>query len=303
VLFGGGRDHFLPQGQAGSRRTDDSDLIAAFVKNRYQYVSNKLELAESQRGKILGLFALAELGFEMDRDKKTEPSLSDMTRAAIRHLHDNNPNGFFLFVENENVDSAAHLTDIAALIQEYREFDRAVALAYEFYKKYPRETLIIVTSDHETGGLGFTLALKDLSSTKGPNQVAGTTDDLKKIKSISISLRRASEILGPKPTGESVYSLMKEHFKGFTLAPEYKEAIVKRQPISRTVFNDSTTNALGMMVANNTQAYWLTTTHTNHPVFIAAMGAGAERFRGYYDNSDFGKNLKTILAETKSAGR
>jgi alkaline phosphatase len=303
VLFGGGRDHFLPQAQAGSRRKDDSDLVAAFVKKRYQYASNKLELAQSQPGKILGLFALADMRFEIDRDKKVEPSLSDMTRAAIRHLHENNPNGFFLFVENENVDSAAHLTDVAALIQEYREFDRAVGLAYEFYKKYPRETLILVTSDHETGGLGFTLALKDLSSKKGANQVAATTDDLRKIGSISISLRRASEILGPQPTGESVDNLMNDYFKGFTLAPEYKEAIVKRQPISRTIFNDPTTNALGMMVANNTQAYWLTTAHTNHPVFIAALGAGAEKFRGYQDNADVGKNLRAILAGKKSPPR
>jgi alkaline phosphatase len=300
VLFGGGRDYFLPQAQTGSRRNDDSDVVAAFVRKRYQYVSTKLELGQSQRGKILGLFALADMSFEIDRDKKTEPSLSDMTRSAIRHLHDANPNGFFLFVENENVDSAGHLTDVAALIQEYREFDRAVALAYEFYKRYPRETLILVTSDHETGGLGFTLALKDLSSKKGPNQVAGTTDDLKKIRSISISLRKASEILGPQPSPESVDNLMQEYFKGFTLAPEYKEAIVKRQPISRTIFNDSTANALGMMVANNTQAYWLTTAHTNQPVFVAAIGAGAERFRGYQDNADFGTNLKAILAGKKS---
>ena len=50
---------------------------------------------------------------------------------------------------------------------------------------------------------------------------------------------------------------MKEYFKGFTLAPDYKEAIIKRQPISRSIFIDPTINALGMMIANNTQAYWL----------------------------------------------
>lgn len=302
VLFGGGRDQFLPKGQPGSRRNDDADVIGSFVKKQYQYVSNKLELEQSQRGKILGLFGLSDMSFELDRDKKTEPSLSEMTRAAIRHLHDNNPRGFFVFIENENVDSAGHLTDIAALIHDYREFDRAVGLAYEFYKKYPSETLIIVTSDHETGGLGFTLALKDLSSTKGPNQVAGTIDDLKKIQTIPISLRKASEILGPQPTGEAIDGLMKEHFKGFVLAPEYKEAILKRQPISRTIFNNPTTSALGMMVANNTQAYWVTTAHTNHPVFVAALGAGAERFRGYQDNADFGKNLKALLEEKRQRG-
>ncbi len=54
-------------------------------------------------------------------------------------------------------------------------------------------------------------------------------------------------------------------------------------------------NALGMMIANNTQAYWQTTSHTNQPVLVAALGAGAERFAGYYDNADFGKKLMGIL--------
>ncbi len=93
---------------------------------------------------------------------------------------------------------------------------------------------------------------------------------------------------------------MKEYFKGFTLAPDYKEAIIKRQPISRSIFIDPTINALGMMIANNTQAYWLTTAHTNQPVFVAALGAGAEKFRGYQDNADFGKNLKALLERKKS---
>jgi alkaline phosphatase len=88
---------------------------------------------------------------------------------------------------------------------------------------------------------------------------------------------------------------MKDHFPGFTLAPEYKEAILKRQPISRTLFIDSTTQALGMMVANNTQAYWQSSAHTNQPVLVAALGVGAERFRGYYDNADFGKKLKALI--------
>ena len=114
-----------------------------------------------------------DMSFEIDRNKQTEPSVYDMTQAVIRLLHNGNPHGFFVFIENENVDTASHQTDIASMIRDYREFDRAVGLAYEFYKKYPRETLILVTSDHETGGLGFTLALKDLSSTQGPKSGGG----------------------------------------------------------------------------------------------------------------------------------
>jgi alkaline phosphatase len=295
VLMGGGKDQFLPKSQSGSRRTDETDMVAAFEKKGYRYSSSKPDLERAAGGKTLGLFSLRDMSFELDRDKHNEPSVYDMTRAAIKLLHDRNPGGFFAFIESENIDSAGHLSDIASVIQDYREFDRAVGLAYEFYRKYPRDTLIIVTSDHETGGLGFTLALKDLTSTKSDNQVAGTGADLKKIQSIGISLRKASQILGRNPTPEAVDKLMKEHFPGFTLAPEYKEAIVKRQPISRTLFTDSTTQALGMMVANNTQAYWQTSAHTNQPVLVAALGVGADRFRGYYDNADFGKKLKALI--------
>lgn len=294
ILLGGGRDQFLPKSQAGSRRTDETDLLASFSQKGYLYVSNRHELEQAQRLKVLGLFTPGEMSFEIDRDKKAEPSLYDMTQAAIRLLSNHNSHGFFVFIENENIDTAAHLSDVASLIRDYREFDRAVGLAYDFYRKHPRETLIIVTSDHETGGLGFTLALKDLGSTRG-SQVAGTTEDLKKIDSISISLRKATEILGPNPSPAAIDKLMTDYFSGFTLAPEFKEAILKRQPLSRTLFLDPTTHALGMMIANNTQAYWLTSTHTNHPVFVTALGPGSEKFRGYLDNTDFGRNLKAIL--------
>ena len=296
VILGGGREQFLPKGQPGSRRTDEIDMIAAFENKGYRHVGNKEELLRVAKGKVLGLFSQRDMSMELDRDKNFEPSVYDMTSAAIRLLHDQNPRGFFAFIESENIDSAGHLSDVASVIHDYREFDRAVGLAYEFYRKYPRETLILVASDHDTGGLGFTLGLKDLTSTKNVNQVAGTVADFKKIQAIGISLQKAARILGRNPTAEAVDNLMRDHFPGFTLAPEYKEAIIKQQPVSRTIFLDPTANALGMMIANNTQIYWQTSTHTNQPVLVAALGVGAEKFKGYYDNADFGNKLKTVIA-------
>jgi alkaline phosphatase len=295
ILMGGGKDQFVRKDRPADRSADNNDMFAAFEKRGYIIVSNKQELAKASRSKVLGLFGQRDLPFELDRDKATEPSVADMTRAAIRLLHDQSPKGFFAFIESENTDSASHLSDVASLIQDYREFDRAVGVAYEFYRKYPRETLILVASDHETGGLGFTQALKDLSSTRFENQAAGTTADFKKLQGIKISLRKATELLGRNPTSESVDKLMHDHFPGFTLAPEYKDAIIKRQPISRTLFTDPVAQALGAMVANNVQAYWQTSTHTNAPVLVAALGIGAERFKGYYDNAEFGVKLKKLF--------
>jgi alkaline phosphatase len=295
VILGGGKEYFIPRSQAGSGRNDETDAIAAFQRKGYQIASNKLELERASGGRLLGLFSDKEMSFEIDREKNTEPSVYDMTRAAIRNLHENNPRGFFAFIENENIDTASHLSDIAAMIQDYRELDRAVGLAYDFYKKYPRETLILVTSDHETGGLGFTMALKDLTSTKSDNQVAATGAELKKLQAINISLQKASRILGPAPTAEAVDKLMRDYFSGFTLAPDFKEAIIAHQPPSRTLYIDPSAHALGLMIANNTQAYWQTSSHTNDPVAVAALGVGSEQFKGYYDNADFGKKLLALL--------
>jgi len=306
VLMGGGREQFLPSNQPGSGRTDATDAIASFVHKGYQYVSDKEQLQRSRPGKILGLFGLKDMSFEIDRNKNTEPSVYDMTAAAIRRLHENNPNGFFAFIETENIDTASHLTDVASVIHDYREFDRAVGLAYDFYKKYPRETLILVTSDHDTGGLGLTMALRDLNSTRGQEAVAATVDDLRKIQSIKVSLQKASQILGRKPSSQAIDKLMRDFFTGFTLAPEFKEAIINRRPLWRTLYIDPTAHALGMMIANQTQVYWQTSSHTNHPVLVAALGNGAERFRGYYDNADFGKKLMAILTRpdvTKATSR
>ena len=296
VLLGGGKDQFLPKSASGSRRSDERDMIAAFEKKGYHSVSSKSELEALSRGKVLGLFTLRDMSQELDRDKAVEPSVYEMTRAAIRMLHDRNPRGFFAFIESESIDTAGHLSDIASVIHDYRDLDRAVGLAYEFYRKYPRDTLIIVTSDHDTGGVGFTLALQDVASIKSENQVAATPEDFKKLQSIRISLQKASQILGRNPTPDAVNKLMSDYFRGFTLAPEFREAIVKRQPLSRTLFLDPTAHALGAMIANNTQVYWLTSTHTNHPVLVASLGVGAERFRGYYDNAEFGMRLKSVIA-------
>lgn len=295
LLMGGGRDMFLPRNHPGSRRKDDTDVIALFQTKGYVYASNKEELSQAKGRKVLGLFSLKEMSFEMDRDKNVEPSVYDLTQAAIRLLQEGNKRGFMVFIETENVDSAAHMTDIAALIHDFREFDRAVGLAYEFYRQYPRETLILVTSDHETGGLAFTMALKDIDPTAARKQIAGTEQDLRKIQSIPISLKKAAEILGANPTEESVDKLMADYFKEFVLAPDLKKALLSKQPVGRTIYLNSIVNSLGLMIANNTQAYWATTSHTNHPVFVAAIGVGAERFRGYQDNTDFAKHLFSLL--------
>src|SRR5690606_17689436 len=65
----------------------------------------------------------------------------------------NNDTGFFLMVEGGKIDWSAHANDATTTIQEVLDFNEAVKRAYRFYEQHPEETLIIVTADHETGGI------------------------------------------------------------------------------------------------------------------------------------------------------
>jgi hypothetical protein len=88
------------------------------------------------------------------------------------------------------------------------------------------------------------------------------------LQSIDISLQKAAQILGPQPNAEAIEKMMREHFRGFTLVPEFKDAIIRRRPLSRTLFGNITANALGLMIANNTQIYWQNSAHTNQPSWL-----------------------------------
>ena len=299
LLMGGGRNRFLPKDRKEGRRKDYKDMITLFRDKGYAYVSTRQELMEVEGPKVLGLFSLADMGFEIDRDEGREPSVFDMTRAAIRILQEGKGMGFVLFIENENIDTSAHLSDVAALIHEVREFDRAVGLAYEFYKKHPQETLILVASDHETGGLALTGAARQIKFIGPVGRVLPSRESLKRIHSIRISIRRAARLLGRRPSSEDIDSLMAEHFKGFVLTAELREVLLKKKRLGPTFYSKATAAALGAMVAHNTQAYWIGRGHTNQPVFVGALGVGAERFRGYQDNTDFARHLFALLGEKR----
>jgi len=285
LLLGGGRDHFLPRNQPGSRRSDTKDMIQAFRGRGYDVVSDRETLSGAGARKLLGLFSREVMSFEIDREKN-ETSLYDMTREALR-IFAEGKKGFVLFVENEHVDTAGHLTDLPALIQEIRAFDRAVALAYAFYKKHPTETLLLVTSDHDTGGVALT--------------GRATFQDLEKIRSVRISIAKAVEILGEKPSSAALDRLLAQHFNAFTLEPDLREAILKKKPVGPPFPSHPVAGALSAMVSRQTNARWASTRHTNQPVFVAAVGPGAERFRGYQDNTDFAKHLFALLRAKRSS--
>lgn len=153
VLLGGGRKYFLPRSDPNSGRKDDVDLFAEAQEAGYTYVRTASELRSAQDSHVLGLFQ-----FDGLTTAEPEPSLAFMTRKAIRLLKRVNLNstadryGFFLMIEGSQIDWECHANDAAGAVRQTLLFDQAVEAAVDFALKDGR-TLVLVTADHETGGL------------------------------------------------------------------------------------------------------------------------------------------------------
>lgn len=291
VLMGGGADYFLPEGSGGKRK-DGKDVIAAFRAKGYPVVTNTAELADASGAKLLGLFAGDDMDFESDRDPGKEPTTADMATAALKALAPS-PHGFVLLVENENVDTAGHHSDAAALMRALWAFDDAVKVALDFQRRHP-DTLVIVTGDHETGGFSPTYAFKDSSTLSSGNRFYPGDEHLRLLERITMSLRGVRGKLGQPPSGNVLDQLLAKHFPGFRLDPDLRGLILGGKTDERN-FSYPTQNALGRMIARQTGYYWGTSGHTPQPVLVGAIGPGAELFRGYQDNTDFGRHLHRLI--------
>ncbi|MET8353278.1 alkaline phosphatase [Micromonospora sp. NPDC005206] len=167
VILGGGEDWWLPAGAAGAypdKPAEDpseastgtkGDLITEAKAKGYQYVSTADQLQAAKGGKLLGLFANEELFQqrpEGEGDVYNPPaSLATMTDKALSTLS-KNKQGFFLFVEEEGIDEFAHANNGTRMLQALGELEKAVAVARNYAASHP-DTLVVVTGDHECGGL------------------------------------------------------------------------------------------------------------------------------------------------------
>ncbi|HWP82224.1 MAG TPA: alkaline phosphatase [Bacteroidota bacterium] len=146
VLLGGGKNHFLPRGTGSSERTDDIDLLERIKQLGYTYVENSEELTQTDSEKIFGLFPTENIS-----SVTPDPTIQRMTKKALEILA-RKKSGFFLMVETERTDEESHANRFEPLAQAMRDFDEAVKLGIEFAMNH-EQTLVIVTADHETGGL------------------------------------------------------------------------------------------------------------------------------------------------------
>jgi alkaline phosphatase len=167
LMLGGGRCFFLPNTTEGSCRPDNRDLIKESKDYGWDHVVfNRAEFDEliANNRKVLplrtlGLFHPGHMNFEIDRVPELEPSLSDMAAAALSALEKKTSRGqgFFLMIEGSRIDMAAHNNDPVAHVHEILEYHKTIDVVKTFIANNP-DTVMISTSDHETGG--FTLGLQ-----------------------------------------------------------------------------------------------------------------------------------------------
>lgn len=240
--------------------------------------------------------------YEIDRDQNSL-SLAEFTQIGINLLK--NDNGFFMMVEGGKIDWVCHSNDAATVLHDIIAFDEAVKVAYEFAQKYPEETLIVVTGDHETGGLTLGFAGTGYSSyiERLQNQTCSldvfhakiTTakknnndlkfEDVKPIISESFGLvftDDKSQVM--RVTSSELKTLetaFNAHFANWT----------KENPQS----GYNLTIAVAKIFNNKAGIAWTTNAHTALPVNTTAYGVGGERFTNAIDNTSIAKILKELI--------
>jgi alkaline phosphatase len=301
VALAGGLRFFIPKGREGSKRRDDKDLVEAMKHAGYTYVTNASELEAvdpAKTPKLFGLFAISQMAYAIDHKRapelSTQPDLAEMTRVALSILG-RNSRGFFAMIEGGRIDHACHSHDIKTSILDTLALDKAVKVGLEYQKAHP-DTLILVTADHETGGLGLG---------RGTEYAM----DVAAVKPFNSSFELLYKKIQKNPG--DLENILKE--AGFDLTPA-ELALLKKHPPETKIEDISELGdrtkapikyaptwgvyALGLIESERAKVGWTSFAHTAQPVITYAVGPGAAEFAGAYDNTDIAKKMAKLLGLT-----
>lgn len=232
-------------------------------------------------------------------------TLVDFVRKGIELL--DNPKGFFMMVEGGKIDWSCHANDAATTIHEVIQFDEAIHVALDFYRKHPDQTLIVVCADHETGGLslgyrprGYDTSLEllqyqnmsyeafsDLMTAYfAEKKAAAKFDEVMELVTKHFGLGDAAKglALSPEETAElkAAFFAAANPLVAYQSESDYKNKYGSYHPVAVTATR---------ILAAKAGVSWTTFSHTAQPLPIRAIGVGAQTFGGYFDNIDIPKKL------------
>ncbi len=296
--FYAGSDFLQPNGKEGAKNLYElaSDYGYSIVRGYDDYLkkfkkSDKLILFQSEAASKVDRSALP---YAIDRTE-ADLSLADITRSAISFLTKGRKAekaGFFLMVEGGKIDWACHSNDGATVLREVQDLDDAVKVALEFYDKHPHETLIVVTADHETGGMAlgtgsYHLNLQALQHqkmsengfTRHLNGLRAQTKNRVTWEMLQDALRENFGFWGEVKLSERQEKRLKQIWeKSFVVgeADMEKSEYAQNEPIAaeaKRIINEIA--LLG----------WTSGGHSAGFVPVFAIGAGAEEFMSRTDNA------------------
>ena len=242
--------------------------------------------------------------YAIDR-QKGDMTLSEITRAGINFLSKNNEKGFFLMVEGGKIDWACHSNDGATALTEVQDFDNAIKVAYEFYEQHPEETLIVITADHETGGLSLGTGSYDLNLQALKAQKVSENG----FTSILNDLRKKYKNQVP---WEAVQQALKDNFGFWSIVKlnEKQEARLKavydksfgNQPVdlekSEYLQNEPLAGEAKRILNSIARLGWNSGGHSAGFVPVFAIGAKADLFQGRLNNIDIPEKIAEAAGYT-----
>lgn len=287
------------------RGTKNTDLLKVLADSNVTVAHGMEQLGKATTRRVMLLNPedqyRGQIGYTIDSIKGAL-NLPEMTKACLDHMLKTSPDRFFMMVEGGNIDYAGHSNDGGAVIKEIINFNEALAVAYDFYLAHPDETLIIVTADHDTGGLvighshkGFGGWLKnidyqriskdsfaDLCKSLMMSRRIFTWEDMKAL--LSDRLGFWSKIKIPAESEKALQEKFEDTFSGRNSKEEttlYKS------------FNEFTVLVFKTMDAA-TGIDWTTVGHSGNPVPLFTIGVGAEAFGNIHNNIEIPQTLRRI---------
>lgn len=247
------------------------------------------------------------MAYDMDRQEE-QWALADYVAKGIEVL--DNDTGFFMMCEGGKIDWACHANDAGATVTDTLALADAVQVAVDFAQEHPAETLILVTGDHETGGLtiGFAgtdydtyldnLANQKISYAQFDEQYVASYKENN--TSFEDAMKDVEELFGLKLTGEDGDRLVLTEYEVQRLRTAYEmidddaSTYTQEQYVlygGYNPFSVTVTHILNNKSGINFASY----SHTGLPVAVFAMGQDAEAFTGYYDNTEIYQKMASIL--------
>ena len=249
------------------------------------------------------------MAYELDREE-TQWALADYVEKGIEVL--NNSKGFFMMCEGGKIDWACHANDAGSTVADTVALADAVQVAVDFAKEHPQETLILVTGDHETGGLTIGYAGTDYD-TYLTNLTSQTISYAKfdeeyvaKYKAnktpFAEAMKDVEKLFGLKMSGSADDRLVLTDYEIQRLKTAYdlsmtdydSDQYTQEQYVLYGTYNPFSVTVTHIL--NNKSGIDFTSySHTGLPVAVFADGVGAEAFGGYYDNTQIFTKLSTML--------